>query len=606
MKKFLIKSKEDLDKFLTHFNKVRFAFDTETNSLNYKDQRLEWVSLCDGELACAIKYSPNMRRVLQNLFTEASVIVGWNIVFDVKALETEDITSEEPLWFDAMVAYHLVDENDEKGLKHCALKLLGTEMTSYEDAIRLPEKGFAKYAMDDAIATWHLAQLLKDSISEERVNNLFYEIEMPFLKTLASMEINGVLIDKDKLSKTTLEVEEAVTNLEVELHQLIGEPYQLQTNLVDGKMRVISKLNLNSGVQLGEILFNKLKLKSVGKTESGKDKTGVEAMNSLKGQHPFVDTLIKYKIAQKLLNAFLIPMPSFIDEYGRIHPNFKDVGTVTGRLSCRDPNLQQLPKSKEDFPVDVRGFFIPSKGCKMISIDYSQQEIRIMTHLSKDDTLIKIINEDGDLHLINANNVFNLGIPQEELFAGHPNFESHKKKFKAMRDKGKIFSFGIAYGMGAHKLSRDFKVSMDEAEKLLDNFFKGFPKLKKAIDKTHYEAESELKVTTMFGRKRRFSRNEWGKLDNKALRQSFNFLIQSTGADLIRLASNKLYQYSKDYPERKVKLLMTIHDEIVIECKQEFAEVVAKDAEKLFESCANLIVPLKAESSIGVSYGDCK
>lgn len=616
MKRAIIKDREELLYFLQDFNTDRFALDTETTDLAFNKQELLVISICDGNKTGVLIASHEVLDIFK--YIQPTVLVGHNIIFDLKVLSKYGLHYPETTLFDTMVAWHLCDEESERGLKFLSGHLLGYEMAEYDERYLkltvkelLEEKNslidrFLMYAALDAEATWNLAMILKEKIQEEGVANLFHKIEMPFLKALLQMELNGVLVDEKNLKETTKRVKEEILNLEIKLHELIKEPYQLQMNLADGSMTVISKLNLNSGNQLAEVLFGKLGLEEVGKTKTGKLKTGKDAIQKLKGQSEFVATLEQYKIATKIYKAFLLPLPQFISKEGRVHPNFNDVGTVTGRLSSRDPNLQQLPKSRKEFPVDVRGFFIASPGKKMVSVDYSQQEIRVMTHLCRDPTLIKIINDDGDLHLVNANNVFNLGIPEEKLFTSHPDYNAVKKKYSKERDQGKVFSFGVAYGMGPHKLSRDFNVAMQEAEKLLENFFSGFPLLREAIVKTHIQAEEELSVSTMFNRRRHFKKNAWGKLDDKSLRQSFNFLIQSTGADLIRLAAIKLDQYAKEHPEMGVKLLMTVHDEICYEVNERYAEDSAKAATKIFESCANLIVPLKADYAIADNYGGCK
>lgn len=606
MKRTIVKTVEELNKFLETFNKEAFSLDCETTDLLFHKQEVICMTICDGQSSAYIPFKKELFEVMGKL--KPYILVGHNLIFDLKALSKCGLYYPDSEYFDTMVAYHLINENDNKGLKYLAKKLLGKDMVEYNSiATEKPHsKRFMEYAIEDAEATWELAMYLKPLLEEEGVLRLFREIEMPFLKVLLKMELTGVLVDQKKLKNTTIEVEEAVSSMEMQLLDLIGEKYQMQMNLVDGKMKIISNINFNSGQQLEEIMFKRLGLQSVGTTKSGRAKTGKEAINKLKDQSEFVKLLEKYKIAQKIYNAFLIPLPGYVDDHSVLHPNFNDAGTVTGRLSCREPNLQQLPKSKEQFPVDVRGFFIARPGKSMIACDYSQQELRIMAHLSKDENLIDTILNDGDIHLINANNVFGLGIPREKLFASHPEFEAIKKKHKVMRDKGKIFSFGIAYGMGTHKLSRDFNVSMDEAQILLDNFFKGFPGLQKAIETVHYNVQERRFVTTMFGRKRRFELNPWGKIDDKALRQSFNFLIQSCGADLIRLACIKLQKYSEEHPEYGLNLLLTVHDECLMECNMVYVDKVAKDAEQIFESCAKLVVPLKAEAGIGLSYSDTK
>ncbi len=269
-------------------------------------------------------------------------------------------------------------------------------------------------------------------------------------------------------------------------------------------------------------------------------------------------------------------------------------------------NCQQLPSVNKEFPINTRSCFIPTPGKTMVAIDYSQQELRIAAHLAQDPTLISLIANNGDVHLANANAVFQLGIPTEELFSTHPKYEKHKKKYAKERGKGKTFTFGILYGMGPHKLSRDFNVTIPEAEQMLRKYFDGYPELERAIAETHKLVEEQGYVTTLTGRRRHFQKNEHGKMDFRSMRQSFNFLIQSFGADIIRRACIRLDEYARRHPEMGISLLMTVHDEVVLEVNEDWAEFVAKQAEKILQGCASLVVPLKAESGIGIDYGACK
>ncbi len=498
-----------------------------------------------------------------------------------------------------MVAAHLVDENRKVGLKDLAQTLLGKDVVKWEEVQKkgTNTKEFYEYAMNDAEWTWELSEVLRVQMQTQDLVKVFRDIEMPFLKVLARMEMNGVLVDLKKVNETATKLRETIFKLNTDLHQALNQKFQIQYGL-DGTMNIVSDINFNSPVQIKKLLAG------LGFTVESTDK---QELQKLYGKHPFIDLLLRYKAAQKLLTAFFEPLPTMVDKDGRVRPHYHDTGTVTGRLSCSQPNLQQLPKESKDLGINTRSCFIASPGKKMIAVDYSQQELRIAAHLCKDPTFIEIIKNEGDLHLSNANVVFNLGIPKEALFAQHPDYETTKRKYKKERDKGKVFSFGILYGMGPHKLSRDFNVSMEEAERMLSSYFMGYPKLESAIKSTHADAQRQMYVTTMAGRRRHFTLNEYGKLDNSALRQSFNFLIQSYGADLIRKACIRLQEFADARPQLGITLLMTVHDEIVFECNDEWAEFVRELAERILEGCdPTLVVPLKAEATTGDDYGACK
>jgi DNA polymerase-1 len=608
MERKVLRTPAEASDFLRDFNWKLFSLDTETTSLDWYNQQVLGISLCDGRKTCYIPLGTNegvgvWSWLFGGIVAEPNnTIIMHNATFDTKALTHFNLhiyQSPSIEFFDTMVAAHLIDENGEHGLKHLAKRYLGEEPASYEDVVKkgTDSQEFYEYAMNDAEWTYRLALLFKPLLDEQGLTTLFREIEMPFLKVLARMEMNGVLVDRKRVEETTVRLREKVFDLETKMLQSLGIKYQLQHNL-KGEFSIVSKVNFGSPLQLKKILAG------IGFPVETTDKN---ELRKLAGKHPFIDLLIQFKAAQKLLSAFFEPLPSMIDQDGRVRPHFRDTGTVTGRLSCSKPNLQQLPKESKDLGVNTRSCFIASPGKKMVAVDYSQQELRIAAHLCQDPTFVNIIKNDGDLHLSNANAVFNLGIPQEALFTTHPDYETYKAKYKKERDKGKVFSFGILYGMGEHKLSRDFNIGIEEAKRMLDNYFRGYPKLREAIEETHRAATKDLYVSTRAGRRRHFTLNEWGKLDGSSLRQSFNFLIQSYGADLIRMACIKLQDYADRHPEMGISLLMTVHDEIVFECADGWEEYVRVISERILEGCdTGMVVPLKAEANVGIDYGEAK
>ena len=612
----LLRNGKEVKDFLECFNSMTFAFDTETTSLRYYDMELLGLSISDGESHAYIPYpwDNDVTSLLHELFINAKNIIAHNITFDVAILRKYGFKFPTRVkWFDTMVAAHLLDENREKGLKKLVKLIFDYDMTTMKDLLSLygstkdiPESVMADYACEDAQYTMALANQFKHEMIEQGVDMLFKRIEMPFLRTIIEMETQGIGIDKSRLNRLKIELAEAKQGVLAEMYEYLNEPYSIQQSIDGNSIEVVGDINFNSSVQLRSILFDRLELPIIETTNTGSPSTGAVTINTLAKNNEFVALLQKYRIIQKLLTSFFNPLPTLIDSDGRIRTRFNNTGTVTGRLSSSEPNLQQLPKPNKNFPVETRACFIASKGKKMIAVDYSQQELRIMAQLSKDPTLIKSLKEGLDLHLYTANRVFGLGIPEEKLYSTHPESEEIKSKFKKDRDKGKSFSFGIPYGMGQKKASKDLGCSEEEALGYLDKYFEEFPELKKAIDETHKQAEEKGYVTTYTGRRRRFERDSYGRIDFRGLRQSFNFLIQSFGADLIRIACVKLFNYARRNPEYGIKLLMTVHDEIVFECYEEYAEEVARESEKILESCGNMIVPLTAEANIGDNYGEAK
>lgn len=623
MNKYITTKVDKAVKFFDKFDFTKVSFDVETldtkwyhrwcHGGSYEEGCPTGISLCNGQQAIYIDTcgwsDDDMHKLIEtfreNWVYKGQEIIAHNLPFDVGCLRKYGIKfKEDTVLSCSMTAAHLLDENRPKSLKYLASNILGQEEVVPWVEARFDKKVFQKYALNDAVWTWELMWRFKQELEHQNLSKLFYEIECPFQKCLIEMEENGVLIDMDRVHKTADELEQALVEKEIEMLEFLGEPYEILENHT-GPTVTNQPINFNSSQQLGEVLFDRLGLEVIETTRTGKRSTGKSTLVAHKG-HPFIKILKQYKIIQKLLSAFFVPLPEMVDLDGKVRPNFRNTGTVTGRLSCASPNLQQLPKKTKEFPVETRDCFIAPKGYKMIACDFAQQETRVMADLSGDQNLIKLIREGGDIHLFSANNVFGLGIPEEKLFDNHPEHHQIKEQYKAERNKGKVFSFGIPYGMTEHKAAKDFGVSTDEGKRLMDNFFKGFPDLEHAINVTHKEAERNLYVKTYTGRRRRFQKNQWGKLSNRDLRQSFNFLIQSLGADLVRLAHIKLYEYARKHPYMGIKQIMSVHDEVVFLVKEEYAQHIATDIERMFESVWELCVPLKAEASIGSTYGEVK
>ncbi len=292
---------------------------------------------------------------------------------------------------------------------------------------------------------------------------------------------------------------------------------------------------------------------------------------------------------------------------GRVRPNFKDTGTKTGRLSCNNPNLQQLPKVNKEFPIDTRKCFTVPNGHKMITCDYSGQELRVLAQITGDPALIDTFNKGKDMHLSTANDFFNLGIDEEDLYEGSPKIEDLKEFYKDERNKAKTINFGMAYGKGAYGFSQDFNISEEEAQDILDKYFAALPKVKKAIDTCHKNVTEQGWVETMTGRRRHFSKiekNGWTGYPKKAYRESFNFLIQGFSADMIRIAMNRVYE--KAPPEWGLKAIATVHDEAVYKVRDEHVEAAKVFIKEQFEKAVNFCIPVVADVGVGTTYSEAK
>lgn len=610
---------------------LHVALDTETTSLKYMDLDVEGISLSNGLYTCYIDLIDNPQSLalldcVRRFLARVLVLIGHNLVFDLKVLRKFNLLSSEPYLYCTMVADHLLDENREHGLKYLAEKILGKETKDWDSIKNHQSQEFYDYAMNDVEWTWELMKWQAPQIEELGMHKLFYKIEMPFQWVLLEMEINGVMVDRPQVSKITEELRSYIEDLEVQMYEMLEIPYTVQPTLFSKRIIISSKVSFTSGRDLREILFTRLGLSPVETTGSGLPSVNRKTIDMLKDKHPFVGLLHKYKVYQKLLTAFFEPLPEFMDNDGRVRPNFRDTGTVTGRLSCQNPNLQQLPKNKciscgkaeftkdklcvkcgAPLRIDTRACFIATPGHKMIGCDYSGQELRVLAQVTMEPILIDNFIKGRDMHLATANDFFNLNIPEDDLYETSPKHKDTAKKYKAERDKAKTINFGIAYGKGAFGFSKDFGISEEEAQQILDRYFAALPGVKSAIDQCHERVRIEGRVRSMAGRYRHFIPKEGTTFyPGSAYRESFNFLIQGFSADMIRKAAIMTRQLSKDNPSWGLKTIASIHDEILYEVREEHADEAAKAIKQCFETAVKFVVPVVAEVSIGNNYSEAK
>jgi DNA polymerase-1 len=574
---------------INHFEWGMFSIDTETNDTTkylsidlstptYKNG----ISLSDGnthiyfhneegELLQAIDY-------IKTRLKDTHLVIMHNAPFDVAVLRKHKLNLHNIEWFDTMVAAHLLDENGPKGLKDLAKEYLDKDTSKYDS--KMSKDDFCEYALRDAEYTYELFRIFAVKIKLEGLERLFRRIEMPFLRVVVEMNTNGFNVDQTLLQSTKTELEDYIINKEIEMLNFLGVKYQMQHNLL-GDMRIVSPVDLNSSLTIRKILFEDLKIECVGFTATGKEKTGKDFFDRAKDKHPFVKMLWEYRTARKLLNAFIEPFDSFIDVDGRVRSSFNNCGTRTGRLSSNNPNLQQLPNKRDGFP-EVRKLFIPSKGKKLVVADYSGQELRVLAQVSNCEPMIQAFKENKDFHQETAD------------------------KFGVERKVAKSINFGIAYGKSAHGFSQDWGVTEQEAQAVLDNYFNTYPDIKNAIDNNTNFIKRNGYCSTLVGRKRRFSKNEQGYYPNKVFRMGFNHLIQGFSADMIRIACVKVYNESIRNPEWGIKILATIHDEIVLECFADYVPRVKEMVKEKMEGSVKFKMPIIAEVGVGDSYADAK
>lgn len=595
MRKIITTTDECIEAFKV-FNFKLFSLDVETNDKLRQDElELTVISLYDGENNYYIQITKDILIYIVSYFNNVvndsnNTIMFWNSTFDARVLYKYGIMLDKALWADIQVFHHLLFEDvKSNGLKDITKQFLNYEVVKLED-IPLPHDKsnpkFVEYTLNDTVFTYELGQYFRPMIKEQWLMKLYKDIEEPFLKVLMQMEINGILVDKEKIENTTKELKQLKKDLEIKMYNILGIKYELQANLLTGDVDVICGLNLNSSQVLQKILFEDLKLEVYETSEkTGKASTGKATIAKLKSSHEFVELLDKYRKVQKLLTAFYEPLPEHIQSDGRVRPNYKDTGTSTGRLSCNNPNIQQLPKDNKDLGINVRSCFIATPGYKMISCDYSGQELRVLAEVTQDQGLIDAFNSGKDFHQETAD------------------------KFGVTRTKAKAINFGVAYRKQAYGFAKDWGCSEEEAQEFLDKYFNQFPAVKKAMEENDKFLKSNDYVVTMFNRRRRFKKSTDGKNFyhlRKDMREAFNFLIQSASADMIRMAAVSTYKLGQDNPKWGLKPIATIHDEIVYECKEEYASIAREGIMSCFANIVKFKVPMVSDANIGNNMGELK
>ncbi|KKN73134.1 hypothetical protein LCGC14_0404430 [marine sediment metagenome] len=508
-----------------------------------------------------------------------------------------------PKIFDTLTSSHLLNENlPENGLKYLAEHELGIpkeQIKKYTEVIPGTEE-FFEYGMNDAIWTYQLYKKYSPQIEKEGLHHLAYDIEFPFQKALMYLAINGIAADISAAQTMRYEVQHLFYEIENELLNIFGGKY---VTSITPRSRVVSctpSINFNSSQQVVP-LIEELGFEIYERSKKEKKKSwNKQSKNRLKGKHYAIDLLIKLGKVEKLVNGFLRPFESFVERDGRIRPSFHNTVCVTGRLSCSKPNIEQLPKQNNI--ANIRNLFIVEPGNVLIVADYSGQEVRIMAQESGDSNLKSALRKGYDVHLATANEIHGLNIPTLGLTDKTPEHKAAKTKHNKLRDDCKCVVFGTAYGKSSFGFSKDFNCSEEEAQKFIDKFFKTYPGLRRAIEKTREEVYKYGYVTNMSGRRRRFpdfhKLNKWGK--ERCYRQAFNMKIQSYGADVVKKAASDIVK------DINLKIINLVHDEIVIECKKEYVEEGIRYIRECMVKALPIFIPWDIDIGYGVRYGEAK
>jgi DNA polymerase-1 len=484
-----------------------------------------------------------------------------------------------------MIASYLLFADERRhGLSYLAEKLLGHTMIEYSDVAGkgVKEIGFNKvdiekaveYAAEDADMTFRLTTILREEINKSGLEDLYYKLELPITRILAKMEMNGIEIDEKKLDDYSVELEKMMSELEKKIYDSAGEEF-----------------NIGSPKQLSVILFEKLKLKGVRKIKTGIS-TDQKTLEVLAASHPLPELLLRYRMLSKLKSTYVDPLPQLVVKAtGRIHTSFNQAMAATGRLSSNSPNLQNIPVRTEE-GRKIREAFHGGEGNLLISADYSQIELRLLAHLSKDPLLVESFLRGEDIHARTADEIFgSIGGDTGEL-----------------RRIAKAINFSIIYGTTAFGLARSVGISRGDAAKYIKSYFERYRGVGEFIEKVKESAREEGLVKTMHGRIRKIpdinSRNRNAR--EMAERMAVNTVVQGSAADLMKKAMIDVDAVLSGGRGEGLgaKTLLQVHDELILEAPSGNADETARLVRETMEGAEKLIVPLKAETSTGVNWGE--
>lgn len=566
------------------------SLDTETTSTNAIEAELVGLSFAVREGEAWYVAIPESRDeallyvgVFKPLYENANILkVGQNIKYDYEVLRSYGIDIQGRM-FDTMLAHYVIQPELRHNMDYMAETLLGYQTVHIEELIGAKGKGqksmrdiapkdVYEYAAEDADITLKLKNVLEPRLKEAGAEKLFWEIEMPLVKVLADMEINGVRLDTQSLKETQLVFTERMRRYEKHAYEEAGEEF-----------------NISSPKQVGDILFGKMQLVEKPKvTKRGQYVTSEEVLQQLRGKAPIVDDILGYRGMKKLLGTYVEALPKLISKRtGRIHTSFNQAITATGRLSSSDPNLQNIPV-RDDDGKEIRKCFVPEPGCRFFSADYSQIELRIMAHLSDDENMIGAFREGLDIHRATAAKIW------KEPLEGVTD---------SQRKKAKQANFGIIYGITAFGLAQRMEIPNGEARQLIDDYFKTFPKVHQYMEDAKQKAQQSGYAETMFGRRRYLpdisSRNN--TVRGFAERNAINAPIQGSEADIIKIAMIRIWQRFKDEGLRS-KMILQVHDELNFSVYPDEAKRVEEIVIEEMQDAAKLNVPLVADAGWGDNW----
>ena len=587
----LIDNKQDASRLYDFLRtKEILSLDTETTSTSPVNAELVGLSFAVEEnKAYYVAIPANREEALQyiNIFkplyeNTETLKVGQNIKYDYEVLRNYDVDIQGPM-FDTMLAHYVLQPELHHNMDFMAETLLHYRTVHIEELIGpkgkhqknmrdLDPKDVYEYAAEDADVTLKLKNVLEPMLKEKGMERLFWDIEMPLVKVLADMELNGVCLDTDSLKETERIFKGRMARYEQHAYELAGETF-----------------NISSPKQVGDILFGKMQLlDKPKKTRTGQYVTSEEVLLQLRDKAPIVDDILNYRGLKKLLGTYVEALPLLINKRtGHIHTSFNQAVTATGRLSSSDPNLQNIPV-RDDDGKEIRKCFVPEPGCLFFSADYSQIELRIMAHLSGDENMIEAFCEGLDIHRATAAKIWKE--PLDEVT-------------DAQRKKAKQANFGIIYGITAFGLAQRMGIPNGEARQLIQDYFATFPKVHTFMENAITTAREKKYAETMFGRRRYLpdidSKN--GTVRGFAERNAINAPIQGSEADIIKIAMIRIWRRFKEEGIRS-KMILQVHDELNFSVYPEEKDKVENIVLTEMQNACRLSVPLIADAGWGMNW----
>jgi DNA-directed DNA polymerase len=566
------------------------SLDTETTSTNAIEAQLVGLSFAIEEHKAYYVPVPEDNKEAQKIVEKFRPIyektdtlkVGQNIKYDLEVLRNYDVYLQGPL-FDTMVAhyllqpeqYHNMDFMAEVYLNYNTVhidELIGPKGKTQKSMRELAPNEVYAYACEDADITLQLKNVLEPKLKEVGVDQLFHEVEMPLIPVLAEMECNGVRIDTAALKETSEVFTQRMLQLEQDIYQAAGKTF-----------------NVSSPKQVGDILFGEMKIvDKPKKTKTGQYVTSEEVLQTLRAKHPIVAHILDYRALKKLLGTYVDALPKLINpRTGHIHTSFNQAVTATGRLSSSDPNLQNIPVRGED-GKEIRKCFIPEEGCKFFSADYSQIELRVMAHLSKDANMLEAFREGYDIHAATAAKIYDK--PVSEVTRDE-------------RTKAKRANFGIIYGITVFGLADRLNIERAEAKQLIDGYFKMFPQVRDYMEQAKDTAKAQGWVETFFHRRRYLPDINSGNATVRGIaeRNAINAPIQGSAADIIKVAMVRIFQRFKRENVRS-KMILQVHDELNFSVLPTEKEQVERIVMEEMQAAYPLDVPLVADGGWGNNW----